>query len=119
MTTHPTTEPLQVKPCPFCKAHAVETASDHRIYHRQGCFLKVATIITGENLHQWNTRATPPESDEELDRVALWSSINDYAQSCGGDPSRRVYGNTHRQNAVAAIERIIRAAMHSTESKGA
>lgn len=44
----------------------------------------------------------------EVDRIALWNAINEYVKSCSGDPSKRVYGNAHRMNAVAEIERILR-----------
>ena len=40
-------------------------------------------------------------------RVRLWDEINRYVQTCGGDPSKRVYGNTRRMTAVAEIEKII------------
>jgi hypothetical protein len=43
------------------------------------------------------------------DRVKLWDAINAYAITCGGDPSRFVYGNTPRQKAVAEIETLVRA----------
>lgn len=46
-------------------------------------------------------------SAEMKRRVALWDTINEYVRTCGGDPSKRVYGNTARQTAVAAIERIV------------
>lgn len=41
-------------------------------------------------------------------RVALWDAINRYAQTCGGDPSKHVYGNTPRMDAVADVERVVR-----------
>lgn len=43
-------------------------------------------------------------------RVRLWDAINEYVKSCGGDPSKRVYGNTTRQRAVAGVERVVREA---------
>ncbi len=41
-------------------------------------------------------------------RVLLWDAINRYVQTCGGDPSKYVYGNTARQKAVAEVEQAIR-----------
>lgn len=45
--------------------------------------------------------------------VALWNAIGDYAKACGGDPAKYVYGNTPRQNAVAAVERALEAIIDS------
>lgn len=42
------------------------------------------------------------------DRMKLWDAINHYVTECGGDPSKRVYGNTPRQKAVAEVEQIVR-----------
>ena len=42
-------------------------------------------------------------------RVALWDAINEYAASCGGDPSRNVYGNTRRHEAVVKVEAALAA----------
>lgn len=47
------------------------------------------------------------DSSEMERRVSLWDAINRYAAACGGDPSRRVQGNTARQTAVAEVERIV------------
>ena len=41
-------------------------------------------------------------------RVRLWDAINRYVQTCGGDPSKHVYGNTARQRAVAEVEQVLR-----------
>ena len=41
------------------------------------------------------------------DRVKLWDAINAYVVACGGDPSRHVYGNTPRMDAVAEVERAV------------
>jgi hypothetical protein len=38
----------------------------------------------------------------ELSR--LWNEINQYVVTCGGDPSKNIYENIPRQNAVVAIE---------------
>lgn len=38
---------------------------------------------------------------------ALWEAINRYAVSVGGDPSRHVYGNTSRMQAVAEVDRAV------------
>lgn len=40
-------------------------------------------------------------------RVKLWDLINEYCESCGGDPSKFVCGNTRRQNKVVEIESLI------------
>jgi hypothetical protein len=50
------------------------------------------------------------------DRVKLWDAINAYVVACGGDPSRHVYGNTPRMNAVSEVERTVDAA-HKPISK--
>lgn len=39
--------------------------------------------------------------------VDLFEAVNNYASACGGDPSRFVYGNTHRQKAVSKINQTI------------
>lgn len=46
--------------------------------------------------------------DEMRERVALWEAINRYVVACHGDPSKHVYGNTARMNAVVEIERIVK-----------
>jgi len=38
---------------------------------------------------------------------AMWDAINRYAISVGGDPSKHVYGNTPRQQAVADVSAIV------------
>ena|SRR5271166_1496380 len=40
-------------------------------------------------------------------KVALWDAINRYVVSCGGDPSKHVYGNTSRMRAVVDVEAAI------------
>jgi hypothetical protein len=40
-------------------------------------------------------------------RVALWDEINKYVIACGGDPSKHVYGNVSRMNAVVDVESCI------------
>jgi hypothetical protein len=40
--------------------------------------------------------------------IELWEAINRYASSVGGDPSRRVYGNVPRMQAVADVNNTIR-----------
>lgn len=37
----------------------------------------------------------------------LWDAINHYAVSVGGDPSRHVYGNTSRMQAVVDVGRAV------------
>lgn len=51
-----------------------------------------------------------------MNRVALWDAINHYVEACGGDPSKRLYGNTQRQLAVAEVERIVSAITKSAVS---
>lgn len=47
-------------------------------------------------------------ADETLDRrVEFWRAVNAYARSCGGNPTRAVYGNTERQRVVAEIEAFV------------
>jgi len=41
-------------------------------------------------------------------QVPLWDAINRYVVACGGDPSKRVYGNTPRQTAVAEVNGVVR-----------
>ena len=60
-------------------------------------------------------------------KIVLWEAINRYVETCGGDPSGRVYGAISRQEAVVNVERAIddierwwRNAMRNvTESEGA
>lgn len=40
--------------------------------------------------------------------IELWEAINRYASSAGGDPSRRVYGNVPRMQAVADVNMAVR-----------
>lgn len=39
--------------------------------------------------------------------TALWDAINLYARTVGGDPSKHVYGNGQRMQAVAEVGRVI------------
>lgn len=55
-------------------------------------------------------------SDIEF-QVALWDAINAYAATCGGDPGKRVYGNTPRQTAVSAVNRAIAAHVRELMTK--
>lgn len=41
-------------------------------------------------------------------RVRIWDAINRYVQTCGGDPSKHVYGNIARMNAVVDVEQALR-----------
>lgn len=50
-------------------------------------------------------------------QVPLWDAINDYATACGGDPSSYVYGNTTRQRAVAAVNRVVDGAIADHQSE--
>lgn len=55
---------------------------------------------------------TPPSLPNiEPWQVPLWERINEYTTACGGDPSKRVYGNTTRMAAVAAVNTIVRKAV--------
>lgn len=40
-------------------------------------------------------------------KVDLWNAINKYVQTCGGDPSKHVYGNMPRQLAVVDVEKAV------------
>jgi hypothetical protein len=40
-------------------------------------------------------------------RTELWDAINQYVVACGGDPSKHVYGNVPRMNAVEDVESIV------------
>ena len=40
-------------------------------------------------------------------KVSLWEAINRYVVTCGGNPGVAVYGNTHRQHAVADVEKAL------------
>lgn len=51
-------------------------------------------------------------------QVPLWDAINRYVVACGGDPSKRVYGNTSRQAAVGEICNVVRAAEKSAIEEG-
>lgn len=42
-----------------------------------------------------------------VDRVALWDAIHRYVIACGGDPSKHVYGNTPRMQAVCDVENTV------------
>ena len=53
-----------------------------------------------------------------VNRVALWEAINSYARACGGDPSKHVYGNAHRMEAVCRVERVVSARSPTEEEDG-
>ena len=59
------------------------------------------------------TKLTDSFSTQEL----LWNAINAYAQACGGDPSNAVYGNTPRQNAVAAVYECLNRLASETQAE--
>lgn len=40
-------------------------------------------------------------------KVSIWREINRYVETCGGDPSGRVYGAISRQEAVANVEKVL------------
>lgn len=42
-----------------------------------------------------------------MNKTDLWDAINRYCVACGGSPATRVYGNTERQLAVVAVERVV------------
>lgn len=56
-------------------------------------------IRVADREHDWRG------ADRRLQK-ALWDAINMYTESCGGNPSNHVYGNTKRMDAVATVERI-------------
>ena len=39
-----------------------------------------------------------------MERVNIWEAINEYAVTCGGDPSINAYGNTPRMAAASRVE---------------
>jgi hypothetical protein len=39
--------------------------------------------------------------------VEVWEAINGYAITVGGDPSKHVYGNVARMQAVADVDKIV------------
>jgi len=49
--------------------------------------------------------------------IELWDLINGYASSVGGNPSRYVYGNVTRMKMVAAVNRLIQAALFKREAE--
>lgn len=55
-----------------------------------------------------------PDLAAEL-REDLWAAINDYAYACSGDPSKRVYSNLARMNAVTTVERALNKLLAATE----
>lgn len=69
-----------------------------------------------------NGNATAGEKQRSLvgspQHVELWDAINRYVVTCGGDPSRHVYGNTPRMTAVSNIETALRALVGSTDGNG-
>lgn len=44
-------------------------------------------------------------------QVPLWDAISRYVTSCGGDPGKRVHGNTPRMAAVAEVNGVVREAV--------
>lgn len=42
-----------------------------------------------------------------MNKTKLWDAINQYTETCGGDPSKNVQGNTSRQAAVVAVEQCL------------
>lgn len=69
----------------------------------------------GETHDQDRTCARPPwnvaalryaQRDQNL-RVRLWGAINRYAEACGADPSKHIYGNIPRMDAVVEVERLV------------
>lgn len=43
------------------------------------------------------------------ERAELWHAVNEYAEACGGDPSKNIYGNTRRLRAVVRVEKALAA----------
>jgi hypothetical protein len=66
----------QLKPCPFCNAHAVETANGYAVHHMAGCILSRlygSTYMEGHDREQWNTRAAQPVAvSEEILKDLRW-----------------------------------------------
>jgi hypothetical protein len=50
------------------------------------------------------TERSIPVDRQDAQRL-LWDAINKYVKSCGGDPSKHIYGNTPRMDAVVMIKR--------------
>ena len=50
---------------------------------------------------------TPASHGSIEHQVLLWDAINQYAESCGGEPHTLVYGNTRRQQLVVEIMRLV------------
>jgi formate dehydrogenase maturation protein FdhE len=42
-----------------------------------------------------------------MNKTDLWDAINHYCVACGGSPATRIYGNTERQRAVVAVEKVV------------
>lgn len=63
--------------------------------------------------------ATVAEGETSLPSwmVPLWDAINEYAAACGADTSKRVYGNTRRQSAVAKVDNIVRGVAASDSTR--
>jgi hypothetical protein len=52
-------------------------------------------------------------------QVPLWDAINRYVVACGGDPGKRVLGNTSRHTAVADVNGVVRMATERGEVQAA
>jgi hypothetical protein len=48
--------------------------------------------------------------------VRLWTAIDRYTVSCGGEPDKHIYGNTPRMSAVAEVEAVVAEAMASGDT---
>lgn len=120
--------PEPATPCQACNGGGGDASGD--CPRCAGCGVAATGMTAGERLYKSHFAAFPHPapwcaiSDEErvrwehtaraflsagstqsaADKVALWDAVNAYAKACGGDPSKRVYGNVARQRAVVAVE---------------
>lgn len=57
---------------------------------------------------QEHGKPSPSSAGSRLETQSrLWEAINRYVETCGGDPSKRVYGNTARMECVVEVEAIV------------
>ena len=59
------------------------------------------------NTHPARGSCTPASHGSIEHQALLWDAINQYAESCGGEPHTLVYGNTRRQQLVVEIMRLV------------
>lgn len=120
-------EAVELLPCPFCGAAAGVTEAVGEAWAScYGCNASGPMKATrAEAVAAWNRRALAALEREGAgglthdQRVALWDAINEYVETCGGNPSRHVYGNTPRQRAVAKVEAVFRPTPPASEATAA